>query len=224
MSNSYARFPALLALVEAVDDPYGRVDTFDRDYAVQADHWGYSTNPTTAERIQRVLNLLDSARAGRRFGRVLEIACAEGVFTELLASRCDSILAVDFSEIALERARARRDWEGRVTFSPWNLRTDPIPGQFDLIVVMDVLSCLRSPARLHAAIDKIVAAMRPGDLVLACDYREDKDLRSLETSRIGKWLLFGGKWVIETFVTDPALEVIATDQMDTHFFALLRKK
>ena len=39
--------------------------------------------------------MVDSVRGGKRFRNALEIGCAEGAFTELLADRCHSLLAVD---------------------------------------------------------------------------------------------------------------------------------
>ena len=47
------------------------------------------------------------ALGDRRFGRALEVGCSIGVLTELLAARCDALLAVDVSVRAVERARAR---------------------------------------------------------------------------------------------------------------------
>src|SRR5262249_60699373 len=40
-------------------------------------------------------------------GRAIELGCAEGMFTEMLAPRVDHLLAVDISDVALERARAQ---------------------------------------------------------------------------------------------------------------------
>ena len=67
-------------------------------------------------RVRRPLGLRDQrlragevpAHAGLPAGgdrATLEIGCSIGVFTAMLAPRCDSLLAVDFSPTALERAR-----------------------------------------------------------------------------------------------------------------------
>ena len=212
--------PRLAALADAVRDPYERVEAFDCDYAQGPDHWLYTTNPIERERHQVALRLLDSARADTSFGRVFEVACAEGVFTEMIAPLCESLAAVDFSEIALNRARQRCDWGNRVVFRQWNLRTDPIPGPFDVIVVMDVLSTIRRPGRLRKVIEKLVAGLRSGDLLLVGDYREGK---LLEDSWLGKRLLFGGKWVVQEVATHPALATVEKASTETHVFALLRR-
>lgn len=219
-----SRHPKLMALISAVQDPWERAEAFDRDYAARPDCWGYTTEPHERERHLLAIDLLDFVRGGKRFGRVLEIACAEGVFTEMLAPLCDSLLAVDFSEIALERARRRLARSNGVSFSLWNLRSDPVPGTFDLIAVMDVLTCIGRPGKLRAVIDKLVTALRSGDLLLAGDYRERSELRALEESRLGLHLLFGGKWVIAALSAHTALETVKTASTDSHVFALLRKR
>jgi SAM-dependent methyltransferase len=219
-----SRHPKLMALISAVQDPWERAEAFDHEYAARPDYWGYTTESHERERHLLAIRLLDFARNGRRFGRVLEIACAEGVFTEMLAPLCDSLLGVDFSKIALERARQRLAQADGVSFNLWNLRSDPVPGAFDLIVVMDVLSRIRRPARLRKAIDKLVSALRSGDLLFAGDYRERPELRSLEESRLGQHLLFGGKWVIAALSAHTALETLKTASTDSHVFALLRKR
>lgn len=218
-----SRHPRLAAFVEAVTEPYERADVFERQYATGPDHWQYTTNPVEHERFRVALQMLDAVRGDQQLGRVLEIACAEGVFTEMLAPRCESLLAVDFSEIALERARARCMGMQHVTFSRWNLRTDLVPGAFDVVVVMDVLTLIRRPARLRQVLEKLAAGLRTGDLLLACDYREEEWLRPLEDSWVGRRLLFGGKWVIEALVAHPALETVHRASTDSHVLALFRK-
>jgi SAM-dependent methyltransferase len=218
-----SRHPRLSVLLSAMLDPWASPESFDHDYANVPDHWGYTTEPHERERHLLALQLLDFAREGRRLSRVFEIACAEGVFTEMLAPLCDSLLAVDFSEIALERARQRLVGVDRVSFKLWDLRRDPIPGVFDLIIVMDVLSRIRRPGKLRKVIDKLAASLRRGDLLLAGDYREEPQFRSLEQSRFGRQLLFGGKWIIAALSAQPTLQVLKTDNTDSHEFALLRK-
>ena len=104
------------------------------------DPWGYATSEVEQECFRHQVSVLDRDRNGRRFGDSCEIGCAEGFFTELLADRCESLLALELSGEALARARQRRNWDDRVRFAQWDLRTDPVPGQFDLIVLAGVLS------------------------------------------------------------------------------------
>ena len=127
-------------------------------------------------------------------------------------------------QIALGRARQRLGNADGLSFERWDLRRDPVPGIFDLIVVMDVLSYIRRPGRLRKAIDKLVTALRSGDLLLAGDYHQRHELRQVEESRLGRRLLFGGKWAIATLSAHPALETVKIASTDSHVFALLRKR
>ena len=125
------------------------------------DPWGYATSEVEQECFRHQVSVLDRDRNGRRFGDSCEIGCAEGFFTELLANRCESLLALELSGEALARARQRRNWDDRVRFAQWDLRTDPVPGQFDLIVLAGVLEYFDRRSALRAARDKVVAGLRP---------------------------------------------------------------
>lgn len=214
------RFVLVGALADWARDPLESASAFEGTFASRTDPWDYLTNPGEHQRHQLALRLLDEARGGRRLERALEIGCAEGVFTELLAPRCASLLAVDYSSVALERARKRLAGSESLMFQRWDLRRDPIPGHFDLIVAMDVLTCIRRPARLRMAYAKLVSGMRPGGLLLAGDFRYD---RRFESSWWRKRLLHGGKWVIEALAAHPGLTTVKKAATETHVFALLRK-
>ncbi len=82
--------------------------------------------PLQALRLIRAAQLLDSVSQGRRFRSAIEIGCAEGTFTELLAERCEELIAVDFVPLVVERARRRRDWGGRVKFRQFDLMRDAL--------------------------------------------------------------------------------------------------
>lgn len=219
-----SRHPRLAALVEAVTEPYERAEVFEDQYATGPDHWKYTSNPVERERFDLALRMLDDLRGDGSLGRVLEIACAEGVFTEMLAPRCASLLAVDFSETAVDRARARCRAMPNVAVGRWNLRTDAIPGEFDVVLVMDVLTLIRRPDRLRRVMRKLVGSLRTGDHILVCDYREEDHLRPLEHSWVGRKLIFGGKWVVDTLAADPALRTVARASTADHVIALLERR
>jgi SAM-dependent methyltransferase len=206
------------ALVGIACDPFQTGSSFDRIYVAQMDPWGYAFEPFERERHRLATELLDTAREGRPFGCVFEIGCSEGMFSAVLAERCESLLAVDFSRIALKHARNRRDWGNSVIFQEWDLRRDPIPGQFDLVVVMDVFMYIRRPKMMRIAFEKLVATMKPGALVLAGNPFEH-DLFRL------RWgsMLMRGKWAIEALRAHPDLETVRYAATGTHVFALLRK-
>jgi 2-polyprenyl-3-methyl-5-hydroxy-6-metoxy-1,4-benzoquinol methylase len=214
---SMARFPRLAVIVQAVRDPFADVRVMDSEGWTGKD---YTTNPDELARHGLAIQLISRMHQENRLTRVLEIACGEGVFTQMLAPHCDALLAVDFSANALGQAKKRCHEIGNVSFGLWDLRRDPIPGHFDLIVLMDVLTYVRRPARQRAVLEKVVADLRPGDLLLVGDYRWKK---LLEDSWLGKRLLFGAKWVVEGVAAHPKLETLQRASTDTHIFAAFRR-
>ena len=65
------------------------------------DPWAYET-PYERTKYQQTLELIPNGK----IGRALELACAEGRFTRLLAPRWERLIAADFSQVALQRAEA----------------------------------------------------------------------------------------------------------------------
>lgn len=217
-------FPYAAALLDVLDnfvtDPYRTPHWFEERYAGGSDFWNYTGDPTERARHRLALEILDELRQGKLFERVLEIGCAEGLFTEMVAPRCKSLLALDFSPTALERARQRCAGGGVVQFQRWDLRSELVPAGFDLILAMDILYCFRRPSALRSAREKIVKAMRPGDYLLVGDTRESL---LFENTWWGKRFRRGGKWVVRTVEENPALETVRQAVNETHMFGIFRK-
>ena len=192
---------------------------FDREFTRCEDPWGYNT-PDGQKRLRRALGMLDAARGAQRFQQALEIGCAAGAFTELLAVNCDSLLAVDISPVALQRSRERCSWPERVRFAEWDLRRDPLPGIFDLIVVMSVLEYYGRPGDLRTAREKLVEGVSPGGYLLVGDVRQSE---LFETTWWGKRLIRGGKWISEFVAEHPALKLLERVTEDYYVLALFRK-
>jgi SAM-dependent methyltransferase len=169
------------------------------------DPWSYTTNDLEKVRHCGEAHMLDAVRGQNRFGRALEIGCAEGIFTELLAERCDSLLAADFSEPALARARQRCHWNGRVTFERLDLRNDPLPGVFDLIVAIHVLEYIRNPVTLRKVRERLVKGLRPGGYLLigSCSIQDLK-----ERAWWSRYMLRGGRRVNDFFAGHRKLSVV----------------
>jgi len=183
------------------------------------DPWRYHS-PEESARHAIAVSLLDRVAAQGSLRRVVEIGCAEGVFTEYLAPRCDSLLSLDVSQAALERARRRRDWGGWVSFARFDLLGDALPGPFSALIVMDVLTYFESVAQLRAIREKLVAALEPGGWLLVGDVRQTD---VYETSWWGRRLLCGGYWISEFIAAHPALRLVDSAETDTHVFRLLMK-
>jgi trans-aconitate methyltransferase len=206
----------VLASLELMRDPWARGATFDRCFAQQHDPWGFS-QPREQERLQSALRLLEGV--GGRFERAFEIGCAEGMFTQRLQWHCTSLLAVDVSAVALQRAQQLGP-EG-VEFRIWDLRRDAVPGDFDLVVAMCVLEYLRRRRDFRAARARLVTATRPGGFLLVGHARQSP---LTETSRWARWLLRDGKWINRFLEQCPELEPVATVAGDRYINCLFRRR
>lgn len=80
------------------------------------------------------------------YGRILEIACAEGHFTERLRQLGGELYALDVSATAAGRARQRLG--AGINFVAGDIRSLPFKdGSFDLIVCLEVLQYVERPQR-----------------------------------------------------------------------------
>jgi O-antigen/teichoic acid export membrane protein/2-polyprenyl-3-methyl-5-hydroxy-6-metoxy-1,4-benzoquinol methylase len=206
----------MLALQEAWrDTPASGRAELDSTFAQRRDPWDFETNELRGrKRYVWEAQMLDAVRGKTRFPQALEVGCAEGAFTEVLEGRCESLLAVDISPVALARARERQPWADHVRFDQWDLRSlqnGPLPGSFDLIVVVHALNYIRRPSYLRAVRARLVEGLRPGGYLLVANEAFDT---VAQTSWWSKYLIRGGKWINAFIAEHPALEVIDTATLD----------
>ncbi len=201
-----------------LDSPHWNRAIFDFEYGRMVDPYGCnSIDGAAVYRMQ--INSLDRIRGGARFHRCLEVGCGEGGFTELLGTRCESVLAVDLCSVALERARQRCRWSDHVRFGIWDLRCDSSEGSFDLIVVSEVLSYLYSRRALSAGVAKLLGSLSPGGHLLLWTVRANEAVESAWWSR---WVIRGTQ--INAFVArHPALQVSWEEDNEFSRLTVFRK-
>ena len=134
---------------------------FERQYARDADPWGYESN--AYERAKYAATLAALPRA--RYGSALEIGCSIGVLTAQLAERCDRLLAIDFAETALTRARHRLAQQPQVEFRRLTLPGEYPPERFDLTLLSEV-GYYWSLDDLRAAKERMIAGLTGGGHLL----------------------------------------------------------
>jgi SAM-dependent methyltransferase len=149
------------------------VEHFERLAGESADPWGYESSDYEQAKYRRTLDALPAAT-----GATLEIGCSIGVFTAMLAPRCSSLLAVDFSPSALERARERLAGADGVAIERAKLPEETPAGPFDTIVAAEVLYYW-SPDLVGAGLAKLEAALAPGGTLLAVHWRPGDPRREL---------------------------------------------
>lgn len=135
-------------------------DYFESLYANSADPWSFRTR--WYESRKRAVTLASLTR--ERFANALEIGCSVGHLTEMLAERCDAVLAVDIAERAI--AEASTSEPAHVRFEVRDALADFPEGQFDLVVLSEVgyywgeteLREIRTRIRDHLTTDGLLVA------------------------------------------------------------------
>ena len=135
-------------------------------YADVDDPWSFATSSYE----QRKYALTVDALPRERYLSAFEPGCSIGVLTELLAPRCDSLLAVDIVPSALRRAARRlKDFENvavecRAIPESW-------PDEmFDLVVLSEIAYYFDVLA-LRDVIEHLECSTQPGAHVVAVHWR-----------------------------------------------------
>ena len=197
-----------LAIREAWRDSPARGQAeLNHEFEPREDPWDYTTVSHQQGRIRSEVEMLDAIRGEKQFASALEVGCAEGLFTEVLAPRCESLLAVDISPVALSRAGQRLQNQPNARFAQWDLRVDPVPGSYDLIVIIHALEYVRNPIYVRRARAKLVNSLRPGGYLLIGTM---KIADIYENAWWGRYLLRSGKRINQFFSRHPALKLVRT--------------
>ena len=110
---------------------------FDKLYEKYDDPWQFADR--WYEKRKRALTL--ASLPAERYASVLELGCSIGVLTQQLAGRADSLIAVDLSAAAVERARERLAGtaaDSHVRIEQRDISEGLPDGEFDLIVLSEV--------------------------------------------------------------------------------------
>lgn len=139
---------------------------FDELYRWAEDPWGFEHR--WYEERKRALTL--AALPQRRYGSAFEPGCSIGVLTEALATRCDVLLASDPSEQALTAARRRMAGAPHVVLRRQALPGGWPPGEFDLVVLSELLYYL-DPQDLADVAGRAVRSVAAGGTLLTVHWR-----------------------------------------------------
>ncbi|AKD56112.1 class I SAM-dependent DNA methyltransferase [Spirosoma radiotolerans] len=107
---------------------------FDDVYRANDDPWAFETSPYELDKYATTLAALPQ----EQYANAFEIGCSIGVLSELLAQRCNRLLAVDASELPLDAARNRLAPYEHVTVRQLSIPAEFPDGQFDLILLSEV--------------------------------------------------------------------------------------
>ncbi|MCU7550526.1 glycosyltransferase [Chitinophagaceae bacterium LB-8] len=179
---------------------YGR-QHFETLFSKQKDPWKY-THPYEQTKYEFTLSLLPR----QKIDKALEIACAEGHFTEQLAPLVNNLTAADISKVALERTAHRCERFEHISYQNLDLVKDNLPGQFELIVCSEVLYYVGDLNKLRSVAKKIANALLPKGYLVMAHAHQVID----EPKKPGfDWgLSFGAKVIGETFAKIHSLRLV----------------
>ena len=143
---------------------------FRRMYQANPDPWGFSTSPYEQAKFRHTVAALEH----RRFGAGLEVGCSIGILTRMLAPRCETLLGIDIVEEPLAAARARCADQPQVGFARMQVPMEWPRGQFDLIVLSEVLYFL-SAADIEQCARHVLNSLLPGGIIILVNWLGQTD-------------------------------------------------
>jgi predicted TPR repeat methyltransferase len=159
-------------------------DYFENLYAESTDPWGYETSDYEQRKYERTLKSLGE----RRFRQAFEAGSSIGVFTGMLAPRCDELLAVDTSEKAVEIARERLAEHSHVRVERRTLPEEMPEGPFDLIVASEVLYYLPREVVLEA-LQSFEGILAQRGVLVAVHWRKETKTYPLQGDEVHELLV-----------------------------------
>jgi SAM-dependent methyltransferase len=139
---------------------------FDGMYARSPDPWGFTSRWYEARKHAITMAMLPKAHYREAF----EPGCSIGVLSDLLAPRCERLLCCDIAPAAVKAAAERTAAHRNVQIRQCIIPQDWPEGQFDLIVLSEILYYFAGPD-LDQVLNLAAAALRPGATLLAVHWR-----------------------------------------------------
>jgi cyclopropane fatty-acyl-phospholipid synthase-like methyltransferase len=138
-----------------------RPEYFDTLYMADPDPWKFAASPYERGKYEITLDAMPKPR----YRSALEVGCSIGVLTRSLASRCDTLVAIDAAQTPLLEARRRcADLPG-VRFEQMFVPEQWPEGQFELILLSEVVYYL-SPEDVGRLAARVTNSLAKGGSVI----------------------------------------------------------
>ena len=134
---------------------------FDALYTANPDPWNFAASPYERAKYTITLNALPKPH----YRSALEVGCSIGILTRSLASRCDTVIALDAAPSPLVEAKRRCADLGGVLFEQMFVPEEWPDGAFELIVLSEVVYYL-SPEDVSRLAAKVVDSLPIGGSVI----------------------------------------------------------
>jgi predicted TPR repeat methyltransferase len=159
--------------------PMTVASAFDQRYAGDADPWGYEHSDYEQAKYAATL----TACGEGPFRSALELGASIGVFSAQLAPRCEQLITVDFSAVAVQQARVRLAHQPHVDVRVGEIPADLQDGSHDLIVASEILYYL-APAALEATLDRLEQLLAPGGRIVLVHWRPSGPERPFSAAQV----------------------------------------
>jgi 2-polyprenyl-3-methyl-5-hydroxy-6-metoxy-1,4-benzoquinol methylase len=107
---------------------------FDDVYKANEDPWSFETSEYEKEKYKTTIDALPK----NTYENAFEPGCSIGVLTQLLASKCKKLLAVDSAQAAVDKAKIRMQAQQHVTVAMMQVPSEFGSEQYDLIVLSEM--------------------------------------------------------------------------------------
>jgi len=144
-------------------------EVFEALYANNPDPWNYRTSGYEQEKYAATLAALPEPR----FHRGLDIGCSIGMLTQLLAKRCDQLLAIDIVDTALAQALRTCAHAPHVTLARMRIPNEWPDGRFDLIVISEVIYYLE-PSDIRRTAAACLPSLEPKGTIALVNFLPPK--------------------------------------------------
>lgn len=157
---------------------------FEARYRADPDPWGYTTSEYERRKYEATL----IACGEGPFAEALELGASIGVFSSMLAPRCEQLTTIDAAPTAV--AAARRGLAGAVHIDViLGAIPDAIPiRRFDLVVASEILYYLTA-SELARTVGRLESVMLPGARLVAIHWRPAGPERPLDAEQVHAILL-----------------------------------
>lgn len=152
---------------------------FEARYRANPDPWGYATSDYERRKYEATL----AACGGGPFAHALELGGSIGVFSELLAPRCERLTTIDASATAVVAARARLAGAPHVRAILGAIPDALEDESLDLVVASEILYYLTAP-ELALTLGRLESCTAPGARLVAVHWRPAGPERPLDAERV----------------------------------------
>ena len=143
-----------------------RSEDFEARYRADPDPWGYQRSDYERRKYAATL----AACGDGPFSRALELGGSIGVFSALLAPRCEHLVTIDVAPTAVALARERLARVPQAVVIEGSIPADVPSGPYDLIVASEILYYL-SDHELAGTLTLFERELRTGGSVVAVHWR-----------------------------------------------------